>query len=100
VTEDGNDVKVTDTWAIITRFSTPAPARFVRDITVFVREPSGCWRRDDERHENVLVDTATVPGLLVSHGVEATVRSSFGIEELPVGLKVIVGKRWIPSRRM
>ena len=85
--------QVTDAWAIFTRFSTPTPARFVREITVFVREPGGCWRRDDERHDNVLMDTSRVPGLLVSHGVESTVRCSFGVEALPQGLKAIVGKR-------
>jgi SAM-dependent methyltransferase len=85
--------QVTDAWAIITRFSTPTPARFVREITVFIREPDGCWRRDDERHGNVLVNSSAVPSFLAIHGVDATVRSSFGIEELPVGLSVIVGQR-------
>jgi len=85
--------RLADEWAIITRFSTPTPARFVRDITVFVREPDGCWRRDDERHENVLADTAAIPRLLATHGVEAAVRSSFGPEELPSGLKAVVGER-------
>jgi SAM-dependent methyltransferase len=85
--------QVTDAWAIFTRFSLPTPARFIREITVFVREAGGCWRRDDEHHDNVLVDTSTVPGFLANHGVEAMVRPSFGIEELPVGLKVIVGSR-------
>lgn len=86
-------VQVTDKWAIATRFSLPSPARFVRDITVFVREADGRWRRDDERHENVLLDTAAIPSLLARHGVDATLRGSFGTEHLPVGLKVIVGRR-------
>ena len=41
-------------WAIITRFSTPRPDLFVRDITTFLANPDGSWRRDDEHHENVL----------------------------------------------
>lgn len=85
--------QVTDEWAIVTRFSRPSPARFVRDITVFVREPGERWRRDDERHENVLLETATIPGVLARHGVEATVTSSFGTEQLPAGLKALVGER-------
>lgn len=84
---------VGDEWAIITRFSTPAPDRFVREMTTFLRNPDGSWRRDDERHDNVLIDTARVPALLAGHGVESEVRDSFGGESLPGGLKAIVGRR-------
>ena len=42
--------------------SWPAPDRYVRDITTFVPDGRGVWRRDDERHEYVLVDTAWPPG--------------------------------------
>ena len=80
-------------WAIITRFSTPRPDLFVRDITTFVASPDGSWRRDDEHHENVLVDTSLVPPLLREHGVEAEVRSSFGTETLPPGLRAVIGHR-------
>jgi SAM-dependent methyltransferase len=85
--------RVTDDWAIITRFSVPARNRFVREITVFVRQDDGSWRRDDERHDNVLVETSLVPALLARCGVEATVGSSFGNERLPPGLRVILGAR-------
>ena len=92
--------RVTDDWAIVTRFSLPAPDRFVRDITTFVRDTGdgGGWRRDDERHENVLVDTARVVGLLADHGVDATAGPSFGDpddpdQRLPPGLHAIVGRR-------
>jgi SAM-dependent methyltransferase len=85
--------KVGDDWAIITRFSMPTPTRFVRDMTTFVRNDDGSWRRDDERHENVLIDTERVPTVLAKHGVEATVEPSFGSEQLPDGLRVIVGRR-------
>ena len=66
--------RVGDDWAIITRFSSRAPDRYVRDMTTFVRNPDGSWRRDDERHENVMVDTARVPALLAAEGVDAEVR--------------------------
>jgi SAM-dependent methyltransferase len=80
-------------WAIITEFSTPAPNRFVRQMTVFVRNDDGSWRRDDERHDNVLVDTTRLPALLAEHRVDATVAASFGTESLPVGLRAVIGYR-------
>lgn len=85
--------RVGDDWALVTRFSTPAPDRYVREMAIFTRNPDGSWRRDDERHDNVLVDTSRVPALLAAHGVEAEVRSSFGGEELPVGLRTVIGRR-------
>jgi len=86
-------VRVEDDWTIVTRFSMPSPSQFVRDITVFVRNDEGTWRRDDERYENVLVDMARLPALLASLGVEATITKSFGAEELPRGLRVVIGRR-------
>jgi SAM-dependent methyltransferase len=83
----------TDDWALITEFSVPSPDRFVREMAIFTRNPDGSWRRDDERHDNVLLDTSTLPDILAAHGVEATVRASFGEETLPVGLHVVVGRR-------
>jgi SAM-dependent methyltransferase len=80
-------------WAIITEFSVPAPDRFVRDITTFLPNPDGSWRRDGEHHENVLTDTALVPGLLRRHGVHAEVRPSFGSETLPAGLRAVMGHK-------
>jgi SAM-dependent methyltransferase len=85
--------RVGDDWAIVNRTSVPTPDRFVREMAVFTRAADGTWRRDDERHDNVLLDTARVPSLLARHGVEAEVRASFGSEALPTGLKVIVGSR-------
>jgi SAM-dependent methyltransferase len=82
-----------DDWAIVTEFSVPAPDRYVRQMAVFVRDAGGTWRRDDERHDNVLVLTASVPRLLARHGVEAEVRDSFGTETLPQGLKAVVGRK-------
>ena len=82
-----------DDWAIVTERSTPEPARFVRTMAVFTRSDDGTWRRDDERHENVLVDVSRVPALLAAEGVEARVGTSFGSERLPAGLRAIVGIR-------
>lgn len=85
--------RIGDDWAIITRYHVPAPDRFVREMTTFVRTDGDLWRRDDERHENVLVDTARVPGLLADHGVDARVASAFGDEALPDGLVAVVGRK-------
>jgi SAM-dependent methyltransferase len=85
--------RVADDWAIITEFSAPAPDRFVRDITTFVPDGAGAWRRGYERHENVLVEVAGVPALLAGHGVRATVGTSFGAAELPAGLRSVTGRK-------
>ncbi|HEV3134959.1 MAG TPA: class I SAM-dependent methyltransferase [Acidimicrobiia bacterium] len=85
--------RVGEDWAIITETSTPAANRFVREMTIFLKNDDGSWRRDDERHDNVLIDTTLVPGLLARHGVEAQVRRSFGTERLPTGLRAIIGHR-------
>jgi SAM-dependent methyltransferase len=85
--------RVGDDWAIITEFSVPAPNRFVREMTIFVRNDDGSWRRDEERHDNVLIDTTLVPTLLARHGIDADVRTAFGTEELPTGLRAVIGRR-------
>jgi SAM-dependent methyltransferase len=84
---------VTDDWALITQFSTPAPNRFVREMAIFSRNEDGSWRRDDERHDNVLIDISEIPGALFASGVVASVGNSFGGEELPNGLRTVVGER-------
>ena len=55
---------VGEDWAIVTEFSVPSPDRFIRQMATFIRNDDGSWRRDDERHDNVMVDTARVPGFL------------------------------------
>ena len=85
--------RVEDDWTIITTFDTPAPDRVVRDITTFVPDGTGAWRRGGERHENVLVDTSRIPALLTGHGVRATVGTSFGDAELPAGLRSVTGRK-------
>jgi hypothetical protein len=82
-----------DDWVLITETSVPEPNRYVRLMTTFVRQDDGTWRRDDERHDNVLVDTRRVPELLAAHGVEAVVTTSFGEEQLPPGLVAVVGRK-------
>jgi SAM-dependent methyltransferase len=91
--EEPNSSRVGDDWAIITRFSLPRPNIFVREIASFLPNDDGTWRRDDERHENVLVETPAVPAFLEEHGVEARVADSFGDEQLPDGLVAIVGRK-------
>lgn len=86
-------VKVSDGWAIFTRFSVPTPDRFVREMTTFLRNPDGSYRRDDERHDNVLLDTGPIPALLDPHGIEVSVGTSFGGEALPSGLVTLIGQR-------
>ena len=84
---------VGDDWAIVTEFLLPSPDRYVRQMASFIRDDDGTWHRDDERHDNILIDTARVPALLADHGVEADVRMRFGEETLPAGLRAIVGRR-------
>lgn len=84
--------RVGDDWAIVIEYSTPSPDRFVREMTLFVPNSDGTWRRDEERHENVLVDTTRLPERLAELGIEAEIRPSFGEETLPEGLHVVVGR--------
>jgi hypothetical protein len=84
---------VGDDWALVTEFSVPSPDRFVRQMAIFMRGEDGSWRRDDERHENVVIDVAGVAALLAAQGLNATVGSSFGGEELAIGLRTVVAHR-------
>jgi SAM-dependent methyltransferase len=93
VSSPSTNAWVTDDWAIVTERSRPAPDRFVRQMAVFVRNEDGSWHRDDERHENVLIDVGLVPGRLAKNGVEVQMRNAFGPERLPDGLRAIVGRR-------
>ena len=88
-----NFARVGPDWAVITEFSAPTPDRFVRDITTFVPDGAGAWRRSREHHENVLVDTSLIPDVLAAHGVTAAVGTSFGAAELPPGLHAVTGVR-------
>jgi SAM-dependent methyltransferase len=83
--------RVGDDWAVVVKLSRPHERLYVREITTFMRNEDGTWRRDDERHENVLVETTRIPAFLAKHGLDARVAESFGDEELPPGLVAIVG---------
>jgi SAM-dependent methyltransferase len=80
-------------WAIITEFSTPSVDRIVRDITTFLPNPDRTWRRASEHHENILLDSARIPALLRTRGISVRLHASFGTETLPIGMRVITGRR-------
>jgi SAM-dependent methyltransferase len=82
-----------DGWLLVTRTSLPQPNIFRRDMTTFLKESATSWRRDDEVHDNILIDTSTVPDRLAPHGVDAEVRRAFGDEENPIGLYAVVGTK-------
>jgi SAM-dependent methyltransferase len=82
-----------DDWALITETSSPTPDRFVRQMAIFMRNDDGSWRRDDERHDNIMVDTSTVPEVLAARAVDVVVGGSFGEERLPPGLHAVVGRK-------
>ena len=85
--------KIGDDWAIAVEFAVPAPDRFVRDIATFLRNDDGTWRRNDEHHENVLLDTSELPALLAPSGLDVKVGTSFGTETLLPGLRTLIGRR-------
>jgi SAM-dependent methyltransferase len=85
--------RIGEDWAIITQFSLPAPNRLVRRIATFIRDDDGSWRRDDETHHNILIDTERLSGLLAAFGVEAKMAAAFGTEQLLTGLRVLIGRR-------
>jgi hypothetical protein len=85
--------RVGDDWAIVTFFSSPARDSYVRDMTTFLRNDDGTWRRGHVRHDNVLLDVSAVPPLLAAEGIEAEARRSFGAWDLPVGLFAVVGRK-------
>src|SRR5262249_21892123 len=51
-----------DDCLLVTRVSVPDTVTFRREMTTFVRN-GNLWRRDDETHDNVLIDTSRVPAL-------------------------------------
>lgn len=82
-----------DLGLVIERVS-DRPDHFARVQTVFVREDDGRYRREVERHDNVLIDVpAVVPPLLAAEGLDIDVRKSFGTESNMEGLLVVVAHR-------
>jgi hypothetical protein len=88
-----NQARVADDWALISEFSVPEPARFIRRHISFIRADDDTWKRDEEVHRNVLMDTAMVPTFLSAQGVLAHVGNSFGGETLPQGLVTVIGNK-------
>jgi SAM-dependent methyltransferase len=82
-----------DDWVLVTRTSVPDATTFRRDMTMFVRSGPTSWRRSDELHDNVLIDTTRLPPLLRSRGVQARLDTSFGGEALPTGLVTVIGTK-------
>ena len=78
-----------------TRRSVIGDRIFRREMTMFVRDGE-LWRRDDETHDNVLIDTGRLPEFLARFGVDADVRQAFGNETLLAGLVAVVGRRRAP----
>jgi SAM-dependent methyltransferase len=87
--------RIEDDWVILTTYHRPSPDRYDRHITTFVRNPDGSFRRDEEYHGNVLVDTSTVPALLREHGLTVEIARSFNDDDhpLPTGLMSVIGHK-------
>ena len=62
-----------------------------RAICMPPRASSTIGRRPDLH--DVFIATAGVPALLAAEGVQVTVTSACGTEQLPTGLRVLIGRR-------
>jgi SAM-dependent methyltransferase len=83
-----------DDWALCIERASDGPQHFARVQTLFVREDDGRYRREHERHDNVLIDVpGTVPPLLAAEGLEVEIGRSFGDETNMEGLMVVIGRR-------
>lgn len=83
-----------DDWAMVIERASDAPDHFARIQTIFVREDDGGYRREFERHDNVLIDVpAVVPPLLEAEGLDVEVGLSFGSETNMEGLMVVTATR-------
>lgn len=85
---------VGDDMALVLERVSDGPNHFARLQTIFTSQPDGSYRRDFERHDNVLVDVdGQVRPLLEAEGLDVTVGDSFADEKLMAGLRTIVGHR-------
>ena len=85
---------VGDDWALVIERVSDGPDHFARVQTIFERDDDGRYRREEERHDNVLIDVhAVVPALLGAEGLEVEVRPGFGTETSMEGLLVVVARR-------
>jgi SAM-dependent methyltransferase len=90
---------VREDWAMVTERASDGPEHFARLMTTFVAEPDGRYRREFERHDNVLVDVeAVVRPLLEAEGLRVHVGLAFGDETNMEGLRVVTARR-PPSTR-
>jgi SAM-dependent methyltransferase len=87
-------VWVGDDWALFMERVSDGPTHFARVQTLFMREDDGRYRRELERHDNVLIDVpGVVPQLLEDEGLDVDVGLSFGTETNMDGLMVVVATR-------
>jgi SAM-dependent methyltransferase len=85
---------VSDDGAMVMERVSDGPDHYARVMTLFLREDDGRYRREVERHDNVLVDVhAVVPPLLEAEGLDVEIRRSFGTETNMEGLLVVVAHR-------
>ena len=85
---------VGDDWAMFMERVSDSHTHFARVQTVFMREDDGRYRREHERHDNVLIDVpGVVPALLEAEGLDVSVGLSFGAETNMEGLMVVVASR-------
>ena len=85
---------VGDDWAMFIERVSEGPTHFARCHTTFMKEADGRYRRDHERHDNVLIDVrGVVPPLLAGEGLDVAVGISFGDESNMEGLMVVIATR-------
>ncbi|MDQ6778070.1 MAG: class I SAM-dependent methyltransferase [Actinomycetota bacterium] len=85
---------VGDDWALFIERVSEGPTHFARSMTTFIKEEDGRYRREHERHDNVLIDVrGVVPALLAAEGLDVEVGLSFGDESNVEGLMVVVATR-------
>ena len=59
-----------DDWAMFMERVSEGAAHFARSMTTFMKEEDGRYRREHERHDNVLIDVCgVVPALLAPRGL-------------------------------
>jgi SAM-dependent methyltransferase len=78
---------------LVTEYERPREDLFVREMTIFKKDPSGAWHKSHERHENVLLETAELPDFLASLGMTAEVQAFFGTSPLPAGMVSLIGRK-------
>ncbi|MFL6206090.1 MAG: class I SAM-dependent methyltransferase [Acidimicrobiales bacterium] len=85
---------VGEDWAMFMERVSDGPTHFARSMTIFMREGDGRYRREHERHDNVLIDVPrVVPPLLEAEGLEVELGLAFGDETNMEGLMVVVARR-------